>query len=59
MKTDNSQAQAYDEAYEFITSLAINRDFDTDLSLEEFYHKYYYQLTSEQHAKIAQILNKL
>ena len=32
--------QAHDEAYEFMTSLALNRDFDTDLSLDEFYHKY-------------------
>ena len=50
--------QAWDEAYEFMTSLALNRDFDTDLSLDEFYHKYYNQLTPEQHAQIEEILNK-
>ena len=50
--------QAWDEAYEFMTSLALNRDFDTDLSLDEFYHKYYNQLTPEHHAQIEEILNK-
>jgi hypothetical protein len=58
MKTDNTIAQAHDEAYEFMTSLAVNKDFDTDLSLDEFYHKYYNQLTPEHHAQIEEILNK-
>mgnify|MGYP005707012409 CR=1 FL=1 len=46
MKTDNTIAQAHDEAYEFMTSLAVNKDFDTDLSLDEFYHKYTLDMSS-------------
>ncbi len=50
--------ESWDKAHDLIHEISRRHDFDTTLSITEFYHKYYHQLTSVEHAQIEELLNK-
>lgn len=50
--------QAWNEAYDLIHEISRRHDFDTRLSLDEFYSEYYYQLTESEKAQIEEVLSK-
>tara|TARA_R110002020_G_scaffold53123_2_gene148955 strand:+ start:1889 stop:2068 length:180 start_codon:yes stop_codon:yes gene_type:complete len=58
MTTGRKFDQAWDEAYDLIHEISRRHDFDTSLSLDEFYSEYYYQLTEDEKTQIEEILNK-
>tara|TARA_R100000951_G_scaffold26632_2_gene22566 strand:- start:866 stop:1045 length:180 start_codon:yes stop_codon:yes gene_type:complete len=58
MSTGKQFDQAWNEAHDLIHEISRRHDFDTTLSLDEFYSEYYYQLTNNEKAQIEEILSK-
>ena len=50
--------QAWNEAYDLIHEISRQHDFDTRLSLDEFYSESYYQLTESEKSQIEEVLSK-
>jgi hypothetical protein len=48
--------EAWDQAHELILELGEKGDFDTTLSLDEFYAEYYYNLSYEDRERIEKTL---